>query len=238
MKVIEFTGGNERIGLLTRNGVTGTEKELVDSFVKYIPQSFRWQKGAVAIFHEPRMESGFPDLVIVQYLPKVFDQWVAARSSLKLIDMKILHYLSNVRGADASALIATLGIAAKPLLSSIERLLDAGLITRSKTMWKTEALNHIFGLRSIIAVEAKIKNWTDAFQQGQLDQWFASESYVLSPVERPSQSIIDRSRKTGVGVFLLNGAHVRRYLGARKCNIPSSYGSWMFNEWIGRYLHQ
>ena len=238
MKVIEFTEGNKRIGLLSRNGATGPEEDLVNSFVKHIPQCFRWQKGAVAIFHEPRMETGFPDLVIVQYFPEVFDNWVAARNSLKLIDLKVLHYLSYVRGADATALIATLGIAAKSLLSSIERLLDAGLITRTKTKWKAEAFNHIFGLRSIIAVEAKIKNWTDAFQQSQLDLWFASESYVLSPVEKPSQSIIERSEKTGIGVFLLNGKHSRRYRGARKCSIPSSYGSWMFNEWIGRYLHQ
>lgn len=238
MKVIEFTGGNKRIGLLSRKGAAGPETELVNSFVKYIPQCFRWKSGAVAIFHEPRMETGFPDLVIVQYLPEVFDNWATARNSLKPLDLKVLHYLSRTRGADADALKATLGIAAKPLLSSIERLLDSGLIRRSKTKWKAKDFNHIFGLRSIIAVEAKIKNWIGAFQQSQLDLWFASESYVLSPVEKPSVSIIERSEKTGIGVFLLNGKHARRYRGARKIGLPSSYGSWMFNEWIGRYLNK
>lgn len=238
MKITEITGGNERIGLLTRNGANGPEKELADSFMKFIPQCFHWQKGAVAVFHEPRMETGFPDLVIVQYLPEVFEHWVAARSALNPTDLKILHYLSNVQGADASTLMATLGIAAKPLLSSIERLLDAGLITRFKTKWKAEALNHIFGVRSIVAVEAKIKNWSDALHQSQLNLWFASEAYILSPVEKPSQSIMSRSRDSGIGIFLLNGNHVRRAQGPRKNDIPSSYGSWMFNEWIGRYLHR
>ena len=236
--VIEFIGGNSEIGLLARNGTNGPEKELVDSFVAYIPQCFRWQKGAVAIFHEPRMESGFPDLVIVQYVPEVFNNWVNARNALQPIDLKVLHYLSNVRGADASTLIANLGIGPKALLISIERLLDAGLISRSKTKWKPKSLSRIFGLRSIIAVEAKIKNWTDAFHQSQLDMWFASESYILSPIEKPSQSIVSRSREMGVGIFLLNSKHMRRIQGARKSNIPSSYGSWMFNEWIGRYLYQ
>lgn len=238
MKVIEFTGEDKRIGLLSRNGITGPETELVNSFVKYVPQCFRWQKGAVAIFHEPRLETGFPDLVIVQYLPEVFDNWVATRNNLQPIDLKVLHYLSHVREADADTLIAILGISAKPLLSSIEKLLDSGVIKRSKGKWKAEPFKHIFGLRSIIAVEAKIKNWTGAFQQSQLDLWFASESYVLSPVEKPNQSIIERSETTGIGVFLLNGKHARRYRGARKISLPSSYGSWMFNEWIGRYLHK
>lgn len=238
MKIIEIIGRNEQIGLLTRNGAHGPEKELVDSFVKNIPQCFHWQKGAVVIFHEPRMETGFPDLVIVRYLPEVFKYWVESRSSLNPMDMKILHYLSNLQGADASTLMATLGIPAKSLLSSIERLLDAGVITRSKTKWKAEALNHIFGVRSIVAVEAKIKNWTNAFHQSQLNLWFASEAYILSPVEKPSQLIISRLRDSGIGIFLLNGNHVRRAQGTRINRIPSSYGSWMFNEWIGRYLHR
>jgi len=237
MKITEIKRGDERIGLLTRNGANGPEKELVDSFVKYIPQCFHWKKGAVAIFHEPRMETGFPDLVIVQYLPDVFEHWVTARSALNPMDLKILHYLSNAQAVDASTLMATLGIAAKPLLSSIERLLDAGLITRSRTKWKAETLNRIFGVRSIVAVEAKIKNWSSAFHQSELNLWFASEAYILSPVEKPSQSIVSRSQDSGIGILLLNGRHVRRVQGTRKNGIPSSYGSWMFNEWIGRYLH-
>lgn len=238
MNITEINGGNERIGLLARNGANGPEKELIDSFMKYIPQCIHWQKGAVAIFHEPRLETGFPDLVIVQYLPEVLELWVAARNALNPIDLKILHYLSTVQGADASTLKATLGMTPRSLLSSIERLLDAGLINCSKTKWKAKELNHIFAVRSIIAVEAKVKNWSDAFHQSQLNLWFASEAYILSPVEKPSQSIVNRSHDLGIGIFLLNGNHVRRAQGPRKNDIPSSYGSWLFNEWIGRYLHR
>lgn len=238
MKVIEIVGANERIGLLTRNGANGPEKELVDSFVKYIPQCFNWRKGAVAIFQEPRMETGFPDLVIVQYLPEVFKYWLSVRNTLIHMDLKILQYLSTLQGADASVLTTTLGISPKSLLPSLERLLDSRLITRSKTKWKAEALNRIFGICSIVAVEAKIKNWSDAFRQSQLNMWFASEAYILSPVEKPSQSVVSRSRDSGIGIFLLNGNHVWRVQGTRKSRIPASYGSWMFNEWIGRYLHR
>jgi hypothetical protein len=237
VKVSEFKKNNDRIGLLTRNGSYGPEKELVVSFIRYIPQCFRWQKGEVAIFHEPRMETGFPDLIIAQYLPEVFDHWTKARSALNPKELKILHTLSNMRGADASTLMSTLGIAAKSLLLSIELLLDAGLIIRSKAMWTAVPLSHIFGVRSIVAVEAKIKNWIGAFHQSQLNLWFASEAYVLSPIEKPSQSIVSRSKESGIGIFLLNEHHMRRIQGTKKNHIPSSYGSWMINEWIGRYLH-
>ncbi len=236
MKVTEITGENKQIGLLTRTGATGPEKKLVNSFIKYIPQCFHWQKGAVAIFHEPRLETGFPDLVIVQYLPEVFDNWAAARSTLITRDLKILHYLWTIQGADVSTLTTILGVPTKTCLASINRLFDAGLITCTKTKWKVA--NRIFGLRSIIAVEAKIKNWSDAFHQSQLNLWFASEVYILLPIENPSPIIVNRSQDSGIGIFLLNGNHVRRVQGTRKNDIPSSYGSWMFNELIGRYLHQ
>ena len=43
------------------------------------------------------------------------------------------------------------------------------------------------------------------FNKHNLDQWFASETYVLSPIEKPSQSVLERSQRTGVGVLVLNG---------------------------------
>jgi hypothetical protein len=51
INIIEISGGNKRIGLLTCNGANGPEKGLLDSFVKSIPQCFRWQRDAVGVFH-------------------------------------------------------------------------------------------------------------------------------------------------------------------------------------------
>lgn len=236
MNIIEFSKENPQIGLFMRNGISGPEKNLVDSFVNYIPQCFRWQKGAVALFYEPRIETWFPDLVAIQYLPEIFDSWVETRNLLRPMDLKVLHYLSNIKKADLITLIKNLGISSRMLLNTIERLLDAKLIKSLKENYKIESLNRIFALRSIISIEAKIKNWTEAFHQSQLNKWFASESYVLSPVENPNQSIVERSENIGVGVFLLNGKNIRKIQNAKRNNIPSSYGSWMFNEWIGRYI--
>jgi len=238
MKMLEFARSNNRVGLLTRNGTAGPEADLVESFKDYIPRCFRWRKGRVALFREPQLDTGFPDLVVVQYLPQTFRSWPRARLNLKSLDLKILHHLQRVKAADSAALFSALGIDAKGLLAALERLLDANMITRVRRTWRPRPLTQLFGLLSIVAIEAKIKNWGSAFKQGHLNQWFASESYVLSPVESPRSKVLERSQRTGVGIFLLNGGGVRRLKSAQKHRIPISYGSWMFNEWIGRYLNR
>jgi len=237
MEIIEFIKGDSHIGLVTRNGVVGPEQELLAAFKTFIPSCFRWRQGAVAIFHEPQLETGFPDLVAIQYVPETFNQWSQHRWQLTPLELKVLHHLYKVRGADSTSLMSTLGIDARKLLAAIEKLLDANMIVRSRARWIPRPLKSVFGLRAIIAVEAKIKNWSDAFKQSELNRWFASESYVLSPINKPSRSVSERSLRTGVGIFLLNGSRIRRFQSAQRSYIPASYGSWMFNEWIGRYLN-
>lgn len=237
MEVLELKGSIPNIGIVARNGVSGPEKNLVEAFQPYISSCFRWHKGSIAIFHEPQMETGFPDLVIIQYNPRLFDKWVPARTELQPMDLKVLHHLIRIKRAETEELSKSLGIKRKTLLSIIDRLLKADVITSCYNKWMPKSLKTIFGIKTIVAIEAKIKNWQDAFQQAEINYWFASESYVLSPIEKPSRAVFERSRLTGVGILLLNGMSVRRVKNARKLNIPSSYGSWMFNEWIGRYLH-
>ena len=237
MTVLEFRKSKPRIGLLARNGVSGPEKDLVESFTKHIPQCFRWRSGHVAIFHEPQMETGFPDIVAVQFLPESFKGWRSSRLELTSSDVKLLHHLHGTRGSDSGNLMTVLGIDGRSLLASFERLLDARMITRTKGRWVPRPMTELFGIKSIIAVEAKIKNWGDAFNQAQLNHWFASASFVLSPVEKPAESVLKRSERTGVGIMLMNGSGPRKIRNSQKNHIPASYGSWMFNEWIGRHIH-
>ncbi len=238
MNVFEIKGGNPNIGMTTRDGTSGPERDLIDAFLPFIPSCFRWRKGAVAIFHEPYIETGFPDLVVVHYNPSVFDKWTPARSKLRPLDLKLLHHLFHTNGGETEVLLKVLGLDRRVFLSAIERLLNAEMVTQAREKWMPRPLRSVFGIKTIVAIEAKIKNWSDAFQQAQLDQWFASETYVLSPIEKPSQSVLERSQRTGVGVLVLNGKHVRRLKNANKWSLPASYGSWMFNEWIGRYIYE
>jgi hypothetical protein len=238
MKIIKFSRGNRRIGLIKRNSVNGPEKKLINTFIKYIPNLITGKKSDIAIFYEPKIESGFPDIVVVQYSPAVFENWNNNRNKLRTSDVKFLHYFSCVKSVLKCEIIDNLGVDSKLLDDSLYRLLEAGLISKSKdSRWRIKPLKNIYGVRSLIAIEAKVKNWSTAFNQGQLDQWFASESYILSPIETPSSTTVSKSYKTGVGIILLNGKNIKVYRKAEKLIIPSSYGSWMFNEWIGRYLH-
>jgi hypothetical protein len=238
MNVIEFRGGDPRIGLVARNHTSGPEADLVKAFKTFVPSCFRWQKGDVALFHEPQMETGFPDLVVVRYNPESFTHWPQARLKLKPLDLKIMHHLMRVKGADITTLFSALGIKARVLLPAMERLFHAGMVRQLHHKWIPRPLKLVFGVRAIVAVEAKIKNWSDAFHQSLLNQWFASECYVLSPVEKPQSTVLERSHQIGVGILLLNGSRARLLSKANKCRIPLSFGSWMFNEWVGRCLNR
>jgi len=237
MNIIDFKGPDARIGLVARNGTSGPEADLVDEFKRYIPGCFRWRRGDVAIFHEPRLETGFPDLVVVQYLPQAFNNWPIARSKLGTLEIKIMQHLIHKKAADLNELVVSIGIDSSRLIKILEKLVDAKMVNLIRKKWKPLSLSKIFGVQTIVSIEAKIKNWSEAFQQASLNHWFSSESYILSPIEKPRPRVIKRSKKIGVGVLLLNGTRVRRPMKALKHRIPASYGSWMFNEWIGRRMH-
>ena len=59
------------IGLFTRNNTYGDEYTLVEQFIDYYCSSFRRnnKKMRLAVFVEPRIDSGFPDVVFASYLP-------------------------------------------------------------------------------------------------------------------------------------------------------------------------
>jgi predicted transcriptional regulator len=223
------------IGLVTRKSKEGPETKLVDNFIDYIYNSSLPKNRKLAVFKEPQLDTGYPDIVLIEYLPEIYEQWPEARTALQTIDLKILHFLYTYRGATSYQLENLLGIKSKALLRSLERLLDSKLIYRSSKKWRTLRLNHIFAIKKIIAIEAKINNWQSAFHQANLDKWFASESYVLSPIIQPSAKTIDLSSNYGVGIFTCNKNGVQKLSDSCISPLPSCYASWLFNEWIGRY---
>ena len=139
-------------------------------------------------------------------------------------------------GSDSKSLETRLGINSKSLLLSLERLLDSKLIKRSARQWKPYCLKYTFAITRIIAIEAKIKDWKSAFYQAEINKWFSSESYIVSPVLRPTTRIIDTARKLGIGIYSFDTNCMKKVNQAAKSKLPSCYASWMFNEWIGRYL--
>jgi hypothetical protein len=190
----------------------------------------------VALFLEPSLETSFPDIVMCVYDPHRFAEWTSERATLKVGDLKILHHLHVVAKTDTLKAAAQLGIEQQRLVRTFEKLYAAGLARRVGTSWAPVSLKQAFGIKRLIAVEAKIDNWTSAFRQACTNKWFASETYVLTPVIRPSVRTVKRAEMLGVGIYSYGESEVTEIYRSPRHGLPSCYASWLFNEWIGRGL--
>lgn len=219
------------LGARFRKTRPGPELDLIESFLQamplHIPQGCR-----ATVFREPRLESGFPDLVIVVWREEVTRGWRLARGSLEVRDLRLMHFLHNTRRACADDLIARFG---RHTTGSLERLHDAAMIRLVGTSWTPCALRRSFAASKIIAVEAKVGKWTDVLNQARLNKWFASKSYVLVP-NSPSHGQLADAARCGVGVCSLDDRQVRE-VASESTRLPRSYASWILNDWAWRSAH-
>ena len=235
-EILNFKRSIPSIGLYTRKFRFGPERSMLKKFITDYSQKIKSNKDSIAIFQEPMIETGFPDVVFVKYNPNVFDKWTKNRVNLDVDDIKLLHYLHNVNGANADVIKKQIGMKDGKILHSIERLIDAKLVTRQANQWVISDLESIFGVKQIIAVEAKIADTTTVVNQARANMWYASESYILSSIPKPSNDLLASLQLYGVGIISLQKNKFNQIQPPAKLNIPSSYLSWIFNEWIGRKL--
>lgn len=239
-KIISFEECDSSIDYASRKTTVGPEAELVSSFLHdgMEGKGYSFKSEHMAVFIEPRIDSGFPDIVIAEYRPEFFKHWRMARNELSSLDLKLLSYLYGNKGADSSQIRNQLRLRDSVVLKSTELLLDADLIVRDKErrLWLPKPIEETFGLNRLIAVEAKVCNNKEVLDQAALNCWFASESYALTPVV-PNDEFARSARDAGVGVVAGNVRRsFRRVIKPRSLPLPSSYASWLFNEWIGKRL--
>src|ERR1035441_2421228 len=90
--------GGKFIGPSFRSRRLGPEWGLLDEFLK--APLFRVPSGCEAIvFREPRLPSGFPDLVIVILDEQMTGTWVPAREALTREDVRLAHYIYRIAGS-------------------------------------------------------------------------------------------------------------------------------------------
>lgn len=224
-----------------RTRVDGPEGRLVDAFVAWcaarigaiVPRGCQ-----IALLREPRLPSGFPDLVFVVWHERTAAKWRAERACLTAGDFQLLQYLQEVGGAQTDDL-ATWGDARVHV--RLDRLHGAGLLWRRGRQWRPRALTESFAARSIIAVEAKVSQWAAALNQAAVNTWFASQSFVLLPHVPAGSGVLTRAAAQGVGVWVANGptsaAAPHRLADAPRHALPRSYASWLVNEWVCRAVH-
>lgn len=232
-----------------RTPVDGPEARLVESFVDWcgdrigaiVPRGCQ-----VALLREPRLPSGFPDLLFVVWHERTAANWAPNRASLAESDLQLLQYLRDVGGTDGAAL-ATWGGAR--VHARLERLHAAGLVWTRGRRWIPRAITDTYATRSIVAVEAKVTHWAGAVEQAVINTWFASQSFVLLPHVPTGSDLALQAAAGGVGVWVARppigrraedvGTHTypRQILDAPRHPLPRSYGSWLVNEWVCRAVH-
>lgn len=210
----------------------GPEQKLVQSFLSEEPFSPRHGFN-VTIFCEPRIESGFPDLVVVFWDATVTQRWVPARADLRKQDIKLLHYLYQTGPLSSEELPNRFSV---PIGRSLARLEAADLICSVRGRWRAQPLNKTFAVRRIVAIEAKISEWARALRQAFQNTWFASDSYVLLPEKKSSGKIRAAARPLGVKLCAPGQPLRCKQRISRGC-LPRSYVSWLFNEWSWRLAH-
>ncbi|ASF48165.1 hypothetical protein [Methylovulum psychrotolerans] len=236
--VIIIDASKVDIGLRHRIGRNGPELDMVHQFIDITAQKFKQKKTSLAVFIEPMVDTAYPDVVFAEYTPNLLDNWHPLRNRLEIIDIKIFENIRAMRGGNASSIIERTHFSYKTIMLAIERLTDSGLIERKNGKWNSKPLKEIYGIKRLISVEAKMGQWDILLNQADANKWFASESYALSPIKTPKESTIQRFKAYGIGLYSFNDGEVIEINKAEKQNLPTSYMSWMFNEWVGRYATQ
>ncbi len=237
--MIEIHDNYKELGILTRKITVGKEYDLVKEFIDYRKNRFKEKpENQLAIFTEPKINNSYPDIVFVEFNPANFDNWESCRNELSSSDLKILHHLYSQRSLNATDIVTQLGVNWKDVMISIERLSDSKLIIRKNSSWQLKSRKTI-ELNRIEAVEAKINKVDEVFQQALINKTFASESYVLSKQKVAiSEEKIERFNSFGIGVYMQKDSKFKTVMKSKKANIPVSFNSLYFNEWIGRILNQ
>jgi hypothetical protein len=228
---------NSEIGLYTRSATLGEEYVMVEQFIEYYCTKFMRdnKKNNLAVFIEPRIDSGFPDIVLASFKPTILNNWSYEREALDVSDLKLLSYLCTTLNTNGETIISKLGLPEKQTLKSLEKLLDAKFVVRHNKSWKTRNICDIFSITKLVAVEAKMNNISKVVEQSFLNTRFASHSYALTNAANPHSGTIQMFSKYGIGLYC-KGKQFKKIVDAKKYILPSSYLSFQFNEWIGKAL--
>lgn len=204
----------------------GPEADLVDWFLEawplITPDGCR-----VTAFREPRIESGFPDLVLVVWDVIAAKRWNPLRAQLTKLDFRLMQFLIN---EDTSSYENLVNVFSRRVNRHLARLEASEMVYEENGCWKAKCLSNIFAARHIVAIEAKMTHWTAALEQATLNTWFASMSNVLFPSIPKCESFLRSAHSRGIGIWTQSDCTERKLM-PESSRLPISYASWLFNEW-------
>ena len=179
----------------------------------------------LTIFKEPWLESGSPDLVGVFWHLPTAEKWNRHRSSLRRHDFRLLHQLACWGSADLTTIQEFFG---KKSVASLERLDNASMISLHDSVVHVRAVDELYAVRHIFAIEAKIGDWRKALTQASLNRWFATSSHVLLPRLPSNANAAAEARSLGVNLWAPEATKLT--LKPPLSYQPVSHASWQFND--------
>lgn len=226
------------IGYYSRTVTRGKELDMVNYYIQYLSKFYeRYKTKKAALFLEPLIESGYPDIVIVEYTDISNDIWNDFRNKLSIKDLKILYHIQNMRITSKRDIIELLGYSKKETDDAINSLLACKLVQVYKNgKIKSIPLNRYCRINKLIAIEAKIDKWQAALKQAQYNSWFSTESFVMLNKSSYKKETAEICKSYGIGIILVNGKIIHAMESERRA-FPVSYASLMFNEYIQRFDH-
>lgn len=233
-----FQTPNTKISYLSRTLKDGPEKNLVEEFVSIQKQKLLANsRYGYTLFIEPKLDVGFPDVVIVKYSRSVMAKWSPSRMPLDLTALKILSHLFYAGPISKDKLKNDLGFIDPLLTHRLNSLREAKLIYRKGDLYRAYPFCDTFAVREVIAIEAKMSDIFGAICQASKNKWFATSSYILTPSLRPTPRVASSCDDLGIGIYGLKQFDLIEILTPRPHELPKSYVTLLLNEWIGRKIN-
>lgn len=210
----------------------GPETDLVARFLEGFPL-VAMGSGRMTVFQEPRLTSGFPDLVVALWDEPTAMRWAAPRAALSTEAVRLVHLMLQLGTKKTGDQLAV--VFQRKVDRLLERLLAAGLVTERDGRWSVVPPRTSFAVRRLVAFEAKISDWRGAIEQAALNRWFACKSYVLLPQTPRNSNTLEAAAHANVGIWVVGHRRPLLPSQAETGRQPMSYASWLFNEWVWRH---
>jgi len=190
------------------------------------------------VLKEFRTGYGLPDLLKIEYDKNILVKRRRNSKSRKLkhfdIDCAyVMAYLSERRWIKLNNLKSNTNLYNGSIKTIIDKLRERGLVIKKGDKIKSKPKKEVFAIKSIVAIEAKLRQWKRAIFQAQRYLWFTNNSNILVPTNcnRQLSKIINSCKKYHVGLITLSKDKKILTIIKRKKRKPyNTYLAWLLNE--------
>lgn len=213
----------------------GPESRMVDAFLERCETVLPEESSRMVVLIEPIIGPSLPDVLVVCL--KATSQLLTWRERFSLPMLRTLHLLSTFHSpVDLSYLSSLMGVKVTSMERQLRELDTREIVQFQNGRAAIIALDSVFVLTDIIAVEAKVKNWKTAFDQAKVNHLFSSYSYVFLPEERVSNAASFFLGENGPGLMSIVDDNLEIVNRSKRFEVPSSVYSWLVNEYVVQML--